>query len=67
VIAEIVDDSFNGPTMEEVAIRIGELRFEDSAHTSAGDGVCKSEGQNTNDRGKEEAKRRSIKDIADEE
>jgi len=67
VIAEVVYDSFDGTAVEEVAIGVGELRFEDSAHTSAGDGVCKSEGQNTNDRGKEEAKRRSIKDIADEE
>jgi hypothetical protein len=67
MIAEVVDNAFDSAAVEEVAVGVRELRFEDRAHAPAGNCVGQGESENANDGSKQVAKRRSIQYIADEE
>ena len=64
VVPEVVDDSFDGTAVNEMAVGVGELGLEDGANAPAGDGVGKGEGQDADDGGEEVAEQRPVNEIA---
>src|SRR5215467_16225791 len=66
VIAQVVHDSLDCSTVEQVAVGVGELRLEYATDPPAGDGVRQRQREQADDGGEEVTEQRPIEHVADE-
>ena len=66
VVADVVDYTLNRPAVEQVAVGVGELGFEDLPHTPARDRIGKRKREYEDDSSEQITDSRSVDDVADE-
>ncbi len=67
MVPQVVDDTLDGATVEEVAIGVGQLRLEHPSNAPAGDGVGERERKHAHDCRQQVSEYRSVKDITEQE